>query len=67
VSDTTVVVVWGRQIDCAAQGCEPPCRYNGVVYTESKEPDRTVPARLDNHAARWVRHTITYSPWEAAE
>lgn len=61
---TTVKVTWGRQIDCDAEGCDPPCRDNGVIFRQSQEPDRSVPARLHNHACRWVRRTTTVSDWE---
>jgi hypothetical protein len=67
MSDTEVQ--YGRRLDCAMNGCNPPHGDDGTTYAWPEtwgEPDVTEPLPINNHAAVWVKRTIVISDWEEA-
>jgi hypothetical protein len=63
-----IVTEWGRRIDCAKNGCNPPHADDGWVSDLPphwpKPPDASLDCVINNHATTWVKRTVTYGDWE---
>lgn len=63
-------VEYGRQLDCAKNGCTPPHSDDGYVSEWDERhfgpPDLTRAFVINNHATTWVKRTVTTTDWEPA-